>query len=237
MAAMPTSPARPFVTPLRALTARKAVAWSVGCGLGVWLLLRIFATDLLPVARLLIAWDVAVAMYLISAFWLLRNANPAELERQAAEHRVGRYFVLFISISALIVSLAVIVFEIRAIAAEPEKFQGALVLFVLGTVALSWLFIHTSFATHYTFEYYGPREDGAGKRGGLDFHNDEDPGFLDLWNFSVTIGLCFATADIDITSSSIRRISTVHGVVSFLFNTVILAASVSFAGALLRPAG
>jgi uncharacterized membrane protein len=154
---------------------------------------------------------------------------------QAAGHRVGRYFVLFISISALIISLAVIVFEIRAIGAQPEKFQGALVLFVLGMVALSWFFIHTRFATHYTFDCYSPRKDGAGKRGGLDLHNGADPDFWDLWNFSVTIELRFATADIDITSSSIRRISTVHGIVSFLFTTVILAATVSFAGALLNP--
>jgi uncharacterized membrane protein len=228
---------KPFVTPLRALTARKAVAWSIFSGLGVWLLLRVFAPDSLPVARMLIAWDVAVSIYLASVFWLLHDATPADMERHAADHRVGRFFVLAISLSALIISLAVIVFEIRAIGAQPERFQGLLILFVLVTVALSWLFIHTSFATHYAFDYYSAREDGAGKRGGLDLHNGEDPDFWDVWSFSVTIGLCFATADIDITSSSIRRISTIHGIASFLFNTVILAATVSFAGALLNPQG
>jgi uncharacterized membrane protein len=228
---------KPFVTPLRALTARKAVAWSIFSGLGVWLLLRVFAPDSLPVARMLIAWDVAVSIYLASVFWLLHDATPADMERHAADHRVGRFFVLVISLSALIISLAVIVFEIRAIGAQPERFQGLLILFVLVTVALSWLFIHTSFATHYAFDYYSAREDGAGKRGGLDLHNGEDPDFWDVWSFSVTIGLCFATADIDITSSSIRRISTIHGIASFLFNTVILAATVSFAGALLNPQG
>ena len=234
---MQTSPAKPFVTPLRALTARKAVAFSLLCGFGVWLLLRVFAPEMLPVARMLIAWDVAVSMYLVSVFWLLKDASPADMERHAAEHRVGRFFVLTISLAALVISLAVIVFEIRAIGAQPERFQGLLILFVLGTVALSWLFIHTSFATHYAFDYYGPRDDGVGKRGGLDFHNGEDPDFWDVWNFSVTIGLCFATADIDISSRSIRRISTIHGIASFLFNTVILAATVSFAGALLNPQG
>jgi uncharacterized membrane protein len=237
MRAMPASPAKPFVTPLRALTASRAVACSVFCGLGVWLVLRALAPDLLPVARMLIAWDIAVSFYLAAVFWLLHDASPADMERHAAQHRVGRYFVLTISLSALIVSLAVIVFEIRAIGAQPERFQGLLILFVLGTVALSWLFIHTSFATHYAFDYYSVREDGAGKRGGLDFHDDAEPDFWDLWNFSVTIGLCFATADIDITSRSIRRISTIHGIASFLFNTVILAATVSFAGALLNPGG
>ena len=234
---MPASPAKPFATPLRALTARKAVAWSILCGIGVWLLLRALAPDLLPVARMLIGWDVAVSIYLVSVFWLLHDASPGDMERHAAEHRVGRFFVLAISLSALIISLAVIVFEIRAIGAQPERFQGLLILFVLLTVALSWLFIHTSFATHYAFDYYSARDDGAGKRGGLDFHTGADPDFWDVWSFSVTIGLCFATADIDITSNSIRRISTIHGIASFLFNTVILAATVSFAGALLNPQG
>lgn len=237
MQAMPTSPAKAFVTPLRALTARKAVAWSVVCGLGVWLLSRVLAPELLPVARMLIAWDVAVSIYLASVFWLLHDACPADMERHAAEHRVGRYFVLTISLAALIISLAVIVFEIRAIHAQPERFQGLLILFVLGTVALSWLFIHTSFATHYAFDYYGAREDGAGKRGGLDIPGGAEPDFWDVWCFSIVIGLTFATADVNITSGSIRRIATIHGIASFLFNTVILAATVSFAGALLNPQG
>jgi uncharacterized membrane protein len=232
---MPSSPAKPFVTPLRALTARKAVAWSLLSGLGVWALLRVLTPDLFPVARMLIAWDIAVSIYLASVFWLLHGASPADMARHAAQHRVGRYFVLTISLAALIISLAVIVFEIRAIGAQPERFQGLLILFVLGTVALSWLFIHTSFATHYAFDYYGARDDGAGKRGGIELPGGAEPDFWDVWCFSIVIGLCFATADINITSSSIRRISTIHGIASFLFNTVILAATVSFAGALLNP--
>jgi uncharacterized membrane protein len=237
MRAMPTSPARPFVTPLRALTARKAVAGSVIGGACVWLLLRVLAPDLLPVARMLIAWDIAVSVYLASVFWLLHDASPADMERHAAEHRVGRFFVLGISLSALIISLAVIAFEIRAISAQPDRFQGLLIMFVLGTIALSWLFIHTSFATHYAFEYYGARDDGAGKRGGLELPDGQEPDFWDVWCFSIVIGLCFATADINITSGSIRRIAAIHGIASFLFNTVILAATVSFAGALLNPRG
>ena len=76
------------------------------------------------------------------------------------------------------------------------------------TVALSWLFIHTSFATHYAFDYYGAREDGAGKRGGLDIPGGAEPDFWDVWCFSIVIGLTFATADVNITSGSIRRIAT-----------------------------
>jgi uncharacterized membrane protein len=234
---MPTSRTKPFVTPLRALTTRKAVAWSIISGLGVWLLLRLLAPGLLPVARMLIAWDVAVSLYLGAVFWLLHDARPADMERHAANHRVGRFFVLTISLAALVISLAVIVFEIRAIGAQPERFQGLLILFVLGTVAVSWLFIHTSFATHYAFDYYSARDDGAGKRGGLELPGGAEPDFWDVWCFSIVIGLCFATADINITSGSIRRISTIHGIASFLFNTVILAATVSFAGALLNPQG
>lgn len=237
MRAMMTSSAKPFVTPLRALTARRAVLGAAVFGLSVWLLLRLLAPDMLPVARMLIAWDIAVSIYLGSVFWLLHDASPADMERHAAEHRVGRYFVLTISLAALIISLAVIVFEIRAIHAHPERFQGLLILFVLGTVALSWLFIHTSFATHYAFDYYGARDDGGGKRGGLEIPGGAEPDFWDVWCFSITIGLTFATADVNITSGSIRRIATIHGIASFLFNTVILAATVSFAGALLNPQG
>jgi uncharacterized membrane protein len=222
------------ISPLRALTARRGSLWALGAGLGAWLVGRMVAPDLLPVARFLIAWDVGVLVYLTAVFVLLRNATPTEMAKHAAEQQIARHFVLFISIAALVVSLAVIVFEIRAINRAPENAQGLLVAFVVATVVLSWLFIHTSFATHYAFEYY-KNDDAAGPRGGLDFPSGEAPDFWDIWNFSVVIGICFATADINITSRSIRRITTVHGICSFLFNTVLLAAAVSFAGAILKP--
>jgi uncharacterized membrane protein len=228
---------RTAISPLRALTARRAVGWAILTGLATWIALNIAARELLPVARILIAWDVGVLLYLVSVFWLLHDASPAEMAQHASQHKVGRHFVLAISIAAVIVSLAVIVFEIRAISAGVEDgLTGIRIAFVLTTVALSWLFIHTSFATHYAFEYYGAHEDGS-RRGGLEYPSGEDPDFWDVWNFSVVIGICFATADINITSSSIRRITTVHGICAFLFNTVLLAATVSFAGAFLRPDG
>jgi uncharacterized membrane protein len=226
-----------LVSPLRALTARRGGLWAVVSGVTVWLLLNVFASNFLPVARILIAWDIGVCVYLTSVFWLLHDATPAKMAEHSAQHRIGRHFVLLISIAALVVSLAVLVFEIRAISGEPDDMQGMRVAFVLATVALSWLFINTSFATHYAFEYYAARNDGKGKRGGLEFPNGQEPDFWDVWNFSVALGLCFATADINITSRSIRRITTVHGICAFLFNTVLLAATVSFAGAFLRPEG
>lgn len=211
--------------------------WALLAGLATWLLLRMTENDFLPVARMLLAWDVGVSVYLASVFWLLHDASAEDMARHASLHRVGRHFVLAISVSAMIVSLAVIAFEIRAINREPDHLQGVRVMFVLVTVALSWLFIHTSFALHYAFDYFAAPDHGAGKRGGLDFPGGEDPDFWDIWNFSVVIGLCLATADINITSRSIRRITTVHGVGSFLFNTVILAATISFAGTFLKPEG
>jgi uncharacterized membrane protein len=224
-----------LISPLRALTAQRLVLWSILCGVSAWLVLALTTNPLLPLARILIAWDVGVAVYVACAFWLLHDATPEHMAHHAQRHQTGRHAVLSISLLAVIVSLAVIAFEIRAINAEPDALQNMRVAFVLVTVALSWLFVHTSFAAHYAFEYYGAHGDAHGYRGGLIFPGGEDPDFLDIWHFSVVIGLALATADINISSKSMRRIATVHGVGSFLFNTVILAATINFASALFQP--
>jgi uncharacterized membrane protein len=228
---------RTFITPLRALTARATTAAAVFAGLAAWLLLRILANEFLPVTRILIAWDIGVAVYLAAVFWRLHGASAQDMARHAANHRAGRHFVLAVSVVSVFVSLAVIVFQIRSINAEPDALQGVRVAFVLVTVALSWVFVHTSFATHYAFEYYGAREGETGHRGGLMFPGEEDPDFWDVWHFSVVIGLTAQTADVAISSRSIRRAATIHGVISFLFNTVILAAAINFAAAFFRPGG
>ena len=181
------------------------------------------------------AWDVGILTYLAAAFYLLRGAGPEDMARHAASARPGRHFVLLMAVAGVVVSIAVLGFEVRAINLTPDRWQNLRVAFVLATVALSWLFVHTSFATHYAFEYYGRGAGEAKPHGGLDFPDERQPDFWDVWHFAVVIGITSATADVDITSKSIRRVATIHGIIAFIFNTIILATTINFAGELFEP--
>lgn len=220
--------------PLHALTGHRPVLWSLSAAALAGLALMLVQAPLLPLARMLLVWDVGAFTYIASAYLLLRRATPADLEYHAARNGEARHFVIGISITGVVASLAIIAFQVRTLAGEPGALQSARAALVLVTVVFSWLLVHVSFATHYAFDYYRTPTGGHGRAEGLSFPGGEEPDFWDFVHFSLVIGLTSATSDINITSKAMRRLTIVHGVCSFLFNTVILAGTVNFAGALFR---
>ena len=96
----------------------------------------------------------------------------------------------------------------------------------LATVAASWIFVHVIFAIHYARRYYSSETDGE-DCGGLLFPGGESPDDWDFLHFSIIIGVAAQTADIQIANRPLRRLATVHSVVAFVFNTVILALAIN----------
>ena len=58
------------------------------------------------------------------------------------------------------------------------------------------------------------------------------PEYADFLYFSFIIGVACQTADVDISARQMRRIALLHGLIAFLFNTVILAATINVAAGL-----
>ena len=103
------------------------------------------------------------------------------------------------------------------------------------TVVSSWCLIHTVFAMHYAHGYYHDEDEGPGfsSAGGLEFPNEKEPDFLDFAYFSFVIGMTCQVSDVQVSSKGMRRLALLHGLLSFLFNTVILALSINLASGLL----
>ena len=78
-----------------------------------------------------------------------------------------------------------------------------------------------------------PAEKGKGDRRGLIFPGESEADYWDFLHFSLIIGVASQTADIQISSRKLRRIATVHSLIAFVFNTVILALAVNMAVSLL----
>lgn len=103
------------------------------------------------------------------------------------------------------------------------------------TVVSSWLLVHTVLALHYAHISYhiAQAANDTPPDLGLIFPNEPQPDFLDFAYFSFVIGMTCQTSDVQITSRRLRRIALLHGLLSFGFNTVILAFSLNLAAALL----
>jgi len=177
-------------------------------------------------------WIVAVAVILLLLSAAVGSATPERLRALARINDPSRWLIQILVVLAAVASLA----EAAALLGkEPTETAAGLALRVLlagGVVVASWTLIHFIFAVHYMHGYYGddPTDDGTGgDAGGLAFPGDDPaPDFWDFVYFSLVIGMTCQVSDVQITSRRMRRIATVHGALSFFFNTVILALTINF---------
>src|SRR5262249_36036293 len=156
--------AMPLSTELRAVFLNRPLRWAIILGVASAVALAYAPSQLTTLTRGLLAWDVALSVYLVVLVLKMRGVEPVDIAKHAAENDEGRNFVLFASLTAVVISLAVVIAEAAEAAVGSRLVHVA---FVFITVTLSWLFVHTMFAVHYMHEFYGPDDDRKGTREGL----------------------------------------------------------------------
>ena len=173
--------------------------------------------------RIAAGWGAGALAFLVLTFArLIRTRSVEAIRKRAAEMDQAGGAVLPLSLLAAAASVFIIVME-----AAGGKPSAASALFSLSVIALSWLFVHVIFTLHYAHEFYAPAE--KGDRQGLIFPGEADADYWDFLHFALIIGVANQTADIQISSQRLRRLATLHSLVAFLFNTVILALAVNIA--------
>lgn len=180
--------------------------------------------------RLAAGWDAGVANFLLLTFLKLARTQSVEAIRaRAAELDEAGVAVLPLSLLAAAASVALVISEAASASSGVDRSVEALL--TLGTVAASWLFVHVLFGLHYAHRFYAP--DTKGDRGGLLFPGETEPDYWDFLHFSLIIGVASQTADVQIADQGLRRLSTVHSVTAFVFNTVLVALAVNLAVSLI----
>jgi uncharacterized membrane protein len=178
-------------------------------------------------ARALLGWNVFVWLYLITLVIVLVRADEGHIKRAGLAQAESAATVLAIVVSAAVISLIAVVLElIAAKAAGPHHMLGHLV-FGAVTVFGSWLLLPTLFALTYASAYYGPEPDV-----GLAFPASPpnfEPDHTDFLYFSFTIAVTAQTSDVGVTTRTMRRLVLSQSVLSFVFNTTILAFSINAA--------
>jgi uncharacterized membrane protein len=185
-----------------------------------------------PVTRALIGWNVGVACYLLSVWWMMLRAEPRRIRLMADQQDETAYVVLTVTILAAVASVVAIVLEL-ADTQGLSGLRGAGRMALTGaTIVGTWLLIPTMFAAHYAHEYYlAP----PNKRP-LDFPDaPPQPQYLDFLYFAFTIGVASQTADVCLHSSAMRRDVLVQSVLSFFFNASILGLTINIAASLVHP--
>ena len=213
--------------PLRIIVVRPRLFLSILTGVAVGALLPLYVSDLRGVTRLLVAWDVGVALYLALAFWMIAHSGLSQIRRQSFLQDEGGFAILVGTIVAATASVGA-VFRWLESATRAETFASGGLVFLFATILLSWAFIHTMFALHYAHEFYSARSKKGGA--GLIFPHDPEPDYWDFVYLAFSIGTSFEVSDVAIASKRIRRTVMVHGIVSFFFNVTLIALTVGIAG-------
>lgn len=219
--------------PLRIIEARPRLFICLAIGVVVAL---VQPHDWRLAPRVLIAWNCAVILYLILGARMMVQADKLSIRRRAQLSDEGRYAFLGLSIIAAIASFAAIVLELAGSKEFVGADKAAHIGLVVTTIVSSWFFVHLTFTLHYAHEYFADElrtPDPTDVRGGLIFPGTKDPHYIDFLYFSYIIGVASQTADVATSSRIMRGVALVHGVVSFFFNTTILALTINIAASLL----
>lgn len=223
-AALPPPPPRHRLKAVRVVKSRPRLSISVALGLAVMALL-FAAFDWRAATKVLVGWNVGIALYLCLALYLMWRSDVHRIRRRAAMQDESQIMFLVLTVAAAAASLVAIFSELSTTGNAPR--QPAQLILATTTIVLSWAFIHVMFALHYAHEFYGDGRDHI--IGGLQFPDDKEPDYWDFMYFSFVIGMCAQVSDVTISSKSIRRTVLSHGIISFLFNAALLALTVNIA--------
>ena len=174
-----------------------------------------------PSAGPLVGW-IAAAAFFAGSLWLrLGRMDAPETARHAVAENPGRSLTDVTVLVAAVASLAAVGLLLAG-GGNADVRAGL----SLASLAASWISVHTVFTTRYARLYYGE------PAGGIDFNQPEPPRYADFAYLAFTIGMTFQVSDTDLQTSAIRATALRHALLSFVFGSIILAATINLVAGL-----
>jgi uncharacterized membrane protein len=165
------------------------------------------------------AGDTFFLVYLFAALRILVSETTADLKRRAALQDEGIILVVVIALGVVALNVTNVFLALH----NPEHLSTMALVLLLAAAPLGWFVLHTISTFHYAnLHYFDPAGKGdAGKA--LQFPGTKEPDFSDFLYFSFVIGMTAQVSDVQIMGRDMRRSVTAHSIVSFFFNTVLIA--------------
>ncbi len=192
-------------------------------GIAVWF--SIYSIADVPL-RFIIAGDSFFVVYLIITGIFMAGQTPERMRRRSDFEDEGILVITLITLTAVSLSLGAIFMVLHS-----HGLKVMLIVFSLFSVPLGWLTFHTVMASHYAHLYYFPKRTGSKRNdmGGLEFPETKEPNSWDFLYYSFVIGMTAQVSDVQVSSTGLRRVTLLHSIVSFFYNTVLLALAVNVA--------
>ncbi len=213
----------------RSLLLRPRVFFGALAGVAALFLLP---SSVKPAVRSALAWDLGGIVYLALALSLMVRFNAEKMKARSARADDGGAVILVLILIAILASFA----AMTGLAGEARDAPKAEKLWYLGlagaTLFVSWLVTQVVFTIHYAHQHYARNPDGTDTPS-LVFPNDDKPDYWDFFYFATSIGATSQTSDVSIRTKAMRRLVTLHAILSFFFNTMVLAITINIAAGLI----
>ncbi|BAV09585.1 Uncharacterized membrane protein [Filimonas lacunae] len=185
------------------------------------------ADQLKGLVHIMLCWDV-FALVLLVLNWITFFTTTAHDIRNKAKIEDSSRVVIFsiVLICTFASMLAVVLLLVTR--SEKHEWKGAYMVVAIAGMVFSWLLMHSIYTIRYAHLYYANHPDKKDTHaGGLEFPEDDKPDFIDFAYFAFVLGMTFQVSDVQITSKSLRRMALMHGMLSFGFNTIIVALTIN----------
>jgi uncharacterized membrane protein len=197
----------------------------------IGLVVYLFAKNqTLPVAFMLV-WIGFSGSFLIFSWIVILSSHPKGLRNIADEQDTSRSLIFVFVLFAAFISVFAIIGLLQQAPNTSKRGLTYHILLAAAAVFCSWTLVHTLFTLRYAHLYYTYPNLNAhahGKNaGGLEFPGTTLPDYLDFAYFSFVLGMTFQVSDVQITLPVVRRLALLHGFLSFVYNTIIIALSIN----------
>jgi uncharacterized membrane protein len=184
-------------------------------------------------ARLLISWNAGALTYLIFAWLAVARADAGMTRVRAQLYDQTSYVIFLLVVVASTASVVAIGFIVGDAKPLPFPNRAAHLSLSILALLLSWLLIQTLFAFHYARRYYWREHPAEDHIRGLRFPGETEPDYLDFAYYSFVVGMTSQVSDVAVVARHMRRLTLIHGVLSFVFNIAILAMSINIIGGMI----
>lgn len=188
--------------------------------------------DLSGPVREAMAWCVGGLVYLTMAFHTISQCHVEHIKSRAARQDDSAVVILVVILVAVLSSFMAIAGLMSEAKAAHDNARFYYVIMAALTIFIAWLVMQVVFTLHYAHEHYAPHNLKQDSPGGLEFPKDPHPDYWDFFYFATSIGAASQTSDVSVISKGLRHLVTLHAIVAFFFNTMVLALSINLAGSL-----
>jgi uncharacterized membrane protein len=172
-----------------------------------------------------VGWCFAALVYSSTVWVRVAKLDPAQTRAHASREEPARGIADLLVILLSVASLFSVAFVLVQASQSQGIAKGLLATLALVSVALSWILLHTLYTLRYASQYYTADK-------GIDFNQDRPPQYTDFAYVSFTLGMTYQVSDTNITNYTVRATALRHTLLSFVFGSVILAATINLVAGL-----